>query len=107
MKPWRRDASDKVTPEMHAYILDRDVTCIAAKVDLSHQCRTRFGTPHRSDDRKRLTLDHVHHAATTGKRATSDPRHLLAACGWANNEGWCSSHRAEEREYLARVEAPQ
>jgi len=104
VKPWRRKESDKVTPELHAYILDRDKVCFAAKIDLSHQCRTRFGAPHRSDDRKKLTLDHVHDHATAGKRAASDKDHLIAVCGFANNEGWCSSHRMEEREYLAEVE---
>ena len=104
MKPWRRAEDDKVTPELHEYILDRDRICIAARFDLSHQCRTRFGTPHRSDDRRKLTLDHVHDEATAGKRAKSDKWHLVAACGWANNEGWCSAHRREEREYLAKRE---
>jgi hypothetical protein len=38
-----------------------------------------------------------------GKRAPSDPAHLVAACWAANVLGWCSAHRAEERAYLARV----
>ena len=104
LKPWRRDESDKVTPTLREQIFARDGQCVAAKMDLSHQCRDRWGKPHRSDDLARLTLDHVHDHATAGKRAPSDARHLVAACGWANNEGWCSAHRAEERDYLRRVE---
>ena len=90
MKPWLRDPDDKV--------------CIAARYDPTHQCMTRFRQPHAPDDRKRLTLDHVHHAATTGKRAKSNKWHLVAACGWANNEGWCSANRQTERDYLREVE---
>lgn len=104
MKSWRRADDDKVSPELHAYILDRDQACIASKLDPTHQCRTRFREPHAPDDRKRLTLDHVHDAATKGKRAKSDRWHLVAACGWANNEGWCSAHRQEERDYLREKE---
>lgn len=107
MKPWRRKEETKVTPEMHAYILDRDRICIAKRVDMTHQCRTRFGVQHPSDDRRCLTLDHVHHAATTGVRAKSDKWHLIAACGDANNNGWCSAHRAEERSWIALKEGPR
>ena len=103
-KPWFRAEEDKVTPELREAVLLRDQVCFAAKVDLSHQCRDRFGKPHRSDDLSKLSLDHVHEFAQTGKRAESDMAHLIAACGWANNEGWCSAHRNDEREYLRRVE---
>lgn len=101
---WERPDDDKVTPELHAYILDRDRICIAARYDPEHRCMTRFRHPHAPDDRRYLTLDHVHHAATTGKRAASDKYHLVAACGWANNEGWCSANRDKERQYLAEKE---
>ena len=104
MKSWLRDPNDKVSPELHAYVLDRDKVCIAARYDPTHQCMTRFRQPHAPDDRKKLTLDHVHHAATTSKRAKSNKWHLVAACGWANNEGWCSANRQTERDYLREVE---
>lgn len=104
MKPWRRDEDDKVTPELHAYILDRDRMCIGARYDETHQCMTRFREPHAPDDRRKLSLDHVHDAAMTGQRAKSDKYHLVAACGWANNEGWCSANRDLERQYLAEKE---
>lgn len=104
-KPWFRADDDKVTEDLRRYVLDRDGECFASKIDLSHQCRDRFGRPHRPDDKGRLTLDHVHDAATAGKRAPSDKFHLVAVCGWANNEGWCSAHRADERQYLREVES--
>ena len=104
MRPWHRAEDDKVSPELVAYILDRDRICIAARLDPEHRCMTRFRQPHTADDRRYLTIEHVHEAATTGKRAKSDKWHTLAACGWANNEGWCGSHKQEERDYLAKVE---
>ena len=103
-KPWFRAEDDKVTPELHDYILDRDKMCFAAMIDPTHQCRTRFGERHAADDRRRLTLDHVKDHAAMGDRAKSDKRHLLAMCGDANNNGWASAHRQEERERLAEIE---
>lgn len=103
-RPWFRDEDDKVTPELHDYIIRRDRTCIAARYDPEHDCRDRFGNRHLPNDAKRLTLDHVHDEATAGKRAKSDKYHLVAACGWANIEGWCSANRDIERMYLAEKE---
>lgn len=104
-KPWFRAEEDKVTPEVREQVLRRDGMCVAAMMSGGHQCRDRFGMPHAATDTRRLTLDHVHDAATTGKRAPSDPAHLVALCGDANNNGWASAHRAEERAYLRLVTA--
>lgn len=98
-----RPSADKVTPELHAYIMERDQMCFAARVDFDHVCRDTYGDIHRSNDKRKLTLDHVHDAATIGKRAPSDRYHLLVLCGWANTQGWASAHRNDEREYLAMV----
>lgn len=95
---------DPVTPEMAAYVLARDRVCIAYRVDSTHRCRNRWGDEHAPDDVRQLTIDHVKREARMGKRAESVPACLVAACGWANNEGWCSAHRAEERAYLAMAE---
>lgn len=103
-KVWRRDEDDKVTPELHAYILVRDQMCIAARYDPAHVCMTRFRQRHAPTDLSKLTLDHVKDHAAMGPRAKSDKYHLVAACGWANNEGWCSANRGKEREYLAEKE---
>lgn len=103
-KTWLRDPDDKVTPELHAYIMRRDKQCVAALLDPAHECRTRFGRPHLPTAVSLLTLDHVHDAATMGDRAKSDIWHLVAMCGWGNNEGWASAHREEERRYLKEKE---
>lgn len=103
IRRWARPPDDKVSPELAAFILARDQMCFAARIDFEHVCRDTYGDVHRADDKKRLTLDHVHDAATTGKRAPSDKYHLLALCGWANTQGWASAHRNDEREYLAMV----
>lgn len=106
IKRWSRPEADKVTPELHAYILDRDKVCIASRYDPEHVCRTVWGRRHDPDDRRYLTADHVkENAQMGGPRAPSDKYHLVAACGDANSQtGWCATHRAEEREHLRKVE---
>ena len=104
LRKWVRPEADKVSPETYEYVMRRDGMCLAARLDLGHLCRDTYGYPHRSDDRKKLTLDHVHDSAMAGKRAPSDRRHLVSLCGWANNQGWASAHRAEERAYLLEKE---
>jgi hypothetical protein len=103
-KPWFRAEEDKVTADVRQHVLDRDRICFASRIDLSHQCRDRWGMPHRADDAAKLTMEHVLDHATMGKRAPSDAKHLLALCGAANNLGWASAHKDDEREYLRRVE---
>ncbi len=91
--------------ELALYIFERDRICLAFRVEgAAHQCRERFlGTPHAPDDRRYLRIAHVKSDARLGKRAEPDKWHLVAECDDAN-EHWSSSHRAEERSYLARVE---
>lgn len=105
IRRWFRPEADKVSPSLHAYILNRDRICFAARIDPTHLCRDEFGNRHAPDDRKYLRLDHVKDSAQMGgPRAPSDRRHLLALCGDANNNGWASAHRNQERIYLAEVE---
>lgn len=59
-----------------------------------------------------LTLDHVHsHAGgTKGKRAPSDPQHLVALCYGHHLESrkgaiWATAHRPELRRYLEVINA--
>jgi len=100
-----KSRKDRVTPDMAAYIFARDRGCVAAKLDPDHRCHTRFGDPHAATDLAKMTIDHVKEQARMGKRAESDdPRHMVAMCGWGNNEGWASAHRDEERRYLMEVE---
>ena len=101
MRPWVRP--DPIPPELAQYVLDRDRICLQARVDPQHQCRTRFGDPHASDDQRRLRIAHVKAHARLGKRASPDAHFLVAECDLAN-EHWSSSHRDLERSYLAKVE---
>lgn len=98
--------ADPVTSAVRAFVLARDRGCVAAKLDQEHICHDQWGNLHFADDLGRLTLDHVKDAARMGRRAPSDPAHLVALCWDANVLGWASANRAEERAYLRAVEAP-
>jgi hypothetical protein len=97
-KPWFRAEEDKVSPELHAYILKRDGGCIAPRYGATTPC---WG---------RITEDHVKTELRAGKRATSDPKHLVAVCQGHSEDGrkagyqWNTANREAEREHLRRVE---
>jgi hypothetical protein len=87
---------DPVTPDVALAVLQRDAGCVAVTLGESP-----------ADCGGRLTLDHVRdRAAMGGKRAPSDPAHLVSLCEqhhlW---NGWATSHKPALREYLARVAA--
>lgn len=73
------------------------------RIDPTHLCRDAWGTPHRSDDLERLTLDHVKDQPRFGRRAPSDPWHLVAMCASANIGGPSREVRYAERAYLAAL----
>ena len=91
-----RKPDDRVTPELAAYVFARDsYRCIATRFDPLHRCQGR------------LTFEHVPDAGDNvyGVRAPSDRWHGVAACLGANSpEGWCSTHRDDERAWLAAIE---
>ncbi len=102
----RRKHKDPVTPEVRAFVLNRDRVCFLSRTDPSHQCRDVWGYPHRSDDTDRLSLEHVHETGgMMGKRAPSDPAHLLALCGHANVAVPSKLRREAMRQYLELVNA--
>lgn len=68
MKPWRRRESDKVSPELHAYILERDGGCIGPRIGMEREC---FG---------RLEIDHLMNGGI-GKRGPSVASNLSTLCG--------------------------
>ena len=86
---------DPVTHEVAVTVLQRDAGCVAVRLGESP---TACGG--------RLTLDHVKDQPRMGKRAPSDPEHLVALCEnhhlWT---GWATSHRPELRAYLREVAA--
>jgi hypothetical protein len=84
---------DPVTPEVALTVLRRDSGCVA--VSLGESPETCGG---------RLTLDHVKDEPRMGRRAPSDPAHLVSLCEnhhlWTS---WATSHRPALRLYLAQV----
>jgi hypothetical protein len=82
---------DYVTKAVAAEVLERDgYACVAPYIGGSSM-----------DCEGRNTLDHVKDEPRMGKRAPSDPAHLVTLCErhhlWT---GWATSHRPELREYL-------
>jgi hypothetical protein len=93
----------EVTPELHAYILDRDGFCFGYRMyGSNHICRDQWGNPHAAHEK--LTLDHVKDDLQMGLRAPSDARHLVAMCARMNGKPPNKAERAAERQYLAEVE---
>lgn len=96
---------DRVTYDTREFVLDRDRECVLAKLDKTHACRDQWGSPHPSWQRDRATLEHVKDAPRIGKRAPSDPAHLVWLCASANLRPPTKEQRAMFREYLAKVTA--
>lgn len=104
MKRKARPAADRVTGELWNHIVYRDGGCVAPMLDIdSDLCRTLAGDVYPRNFLPMLTVDHVHDAATMGKRAPSDAAHLVCLCIHHNDNGWASAHREDERAYLARL----
>jgi hypothetical protein len=79
---------DPVTPELRILVLERDGDCLAPRIGARDECSGR------------LTLDHVKDQPMMGKRAPSDPAHLVTICWHHHLDGWATSHRPELRAYL-------
>lgn len=93
-KPRRksRKRRDPVSPEVRILVLSRDGGCVAVLLGEDPAgCRGR------------LTLDHVKDEPRMGKRAPSDPRHLVSLCEHHHLDGWATGHRPLLREYLRGV----
>lgn len=99
----RKPHKDPVTSELRQAILERDQACVLSKLDPSHQCRDQWGTPHRSDDLGRLSLEHVKGESRMGLRAPSDLGHLVAMCMSGNLAVQSKVVRNQIRAYLAEV----
>lgn len=94
---------DAVTPGDRDEVLRRDRFCFLFRLDDSHECRDTWGTPHSPFDRSKLTLDHVKQRLMLGRRAPSDPAHMVAMCGAGNVRVPSKDVRAAQREYLATL----
>jgi len=97
---------DPVTVATRLAVFRRDGGCIAFRLDRSHVCRDRWGRSHSAGVLDKMTVDHVKDQPMMGKRAPSDPDHLVTLCWEAHvNTGWATSHRPELRAYLAEKRA--
>ena len=95
----------KPSDEDVAYIKKRDGGCVVAQLVPEHRCRDEWGTPHPWDAVEMLTIEHVLESARMSKRATSDRRHMVMACGYSNiRNGETSKYRDKIRQYLAEKE---
>lgn len=96
----RRDA---VTAKVRREVLDRDGICFGARIDPRHICADQWGLSHLSTRQDLLTVDHVKEAGMMGRRAPSDPAHLVAMCWWLNTRPPSKEVREAERSYLASL----
>lgn len=101
----RRRRKDPVTTETHAAVLYRDRECVLSKRDPEHVCRDQWGNRHEPDDLARLSLEHVKDELMAGRRAPSDPAHLVALCFGANVGVPSKVEREWMRAYLKEVAA--
>ena len=86
-------------------VINRDRQCVASIRDKAHECRDKWGDPHRPDALLKLTLEHV--KDDRGRRLDS-PDWCIALCSDANvNQHWSSANRDAALLYLAGVKAGQ
>lgn len=96
-----------MTPAIRAAVLERDGRCIRSRMDSGHECRDIFGNPHDPRRLDLLQLDHIQEGyGRMGKRAPSDPAHLVTLCWSAHLGGWATANRPALRAYLAEVGDP-
>lgn len=93
---------------MRQAVLERDQGCVARLFfPVVATGRVAFhGTTemHYDECAGKLTLDHVQDGyGRMGKRAPSDPAHLVTLCAHHHLDGWATSHRPELRAYLEAV----
>jgi hypothetical protein len=97
--------SDPVTPEVRDRVLLRDTGCVAQWLGFVHLCEDMEGNEIGQYARACMTLDHVQSGGgMMGKRAPSDPWHLVTLCAKAHLGGWATAHRAMLRSYISRME---
>jgi hypothetical protein len=88
-----------------AYVFARDRGCVLHLLVLGHVCRDEWGIQHLWNDLGKLSVEHVLEEPRMGKRAPSDPRHMVAACRHSNAfTVETSKYRPQIRNYLNRIE---
>jgi hypothetical protein len=103
-KPLRRkkEPKERFPDGLHDFILNRDKVCFIYRIDKSHQCRDKWGTPHFPDDRRYLTVDHVWltPGGKKGKRAPDRKENMVAMCHTGNVGAPSEDIRNAERSYI-------
>ena len=95
---------NRVRGSDRAYVLARDGMCTLYRFDHRHVCRDPFGRSHAPTAVPLLSIEHVHDGyGMMGKRAPSDPAHMVALCHHANTSVPSKEARAFFREYLMSV----
>jgi hypothetical protein len=106
-----------ISPQVKAIVLQRDgYHCIAPDIDgKAGWCRDAFGTPitrwgSRDPGPMYLQMSHTKDAdgLAMGKKAESDPRHLVSLCpfhhtGTSGGSNWEAVHRNQIRKWLAEM----
>ena len=95
--------------EERQFVLERDRECVLAKraraLGERHQCRTAFGDPHRSDNLRLMSLEHVKERGkmAMSKKADDDRYHMVTMCYLANVAVPSRIVREWLRDYLEEV----
>lgn len=87
--------------ELRSEVIYRDGACVASLLDRSHECRDRWGRPHRPDELDSLTLGHVREEP--GGMRRDEPGWCIAQCWASNAEHWESANAVAARSYLVAV----
>ena len=93
---------DPVTPQVYDLVMRRDYGCVAPRLDPdAGPCSGMGGS-------LMLELDHVHDEPTAGRRAPSDPAHLVVLCAFHHRGSkaghvWATANRPLLRAYLKEM----
>lgn len=105
MKPWRRKPEDRVSNDVAAKVFARDGFCVPYLLLAPGACADRAGHPILPTQTWLMTLDHCKDEPGMGKRAPSDPEHLITACAFHHLESsWVTGNRPLIRRYLTEVQ---
>lgn len=102
---------DPVTREVFETVMNRDVDYVLCS-GMASSMRTVCLAPVLDPTQSGMcsgpsTLDHVKDHPMMGRRAPSDPAHLVTLCYWHHIEsGWATGHRPLLRWYLKRMSEP-
>lgn len=102
-RPKPRPEAERVTPEQAEATFRRDGQCVLSLYE-PHECRDRWGVPHRPDDFSKLTIEHFWpDYAVKGKRGPL----LATLCASINIGAPSKAQRDILRAHVAKFEQPK